>query len=79
MGKKNTAAPDYTPLANASNAAQKRMSQLGQDQLDFAKKQYESNNPLMQDIARKQAAAMDQQMAQQMDQHMDQQMDQQMV
>ena len=64
MGKKNTAAPDYTPLANASNAAQKRMSQLGQDQLDFAKKQYESNNPLMQDIARKQAAAMDQQMAQ---------------
>jgi len=64
MGKKNTAAPDYTPLANASNAAQKRMSQLGQDQLDFAKKQYESNNPLMQDIAKKQAAAMDQQMAQ---------------
>jgi len=64
MGKKNTAAPDYTPLANASNAANERMSQLGQDQLDFAKKQYETNNPLMQDIARKQGLAMDQQMAQ---------------
>jgi len=64
MGKKNTAAPDYTPLANASNAANARMSQLGQDQLDFSKKQYEQNNPLMQDIARKQGLAMDQQMAQ---------------
>ena len=64
MGKKNTAAPDYTPLANASNEAQKRMSQLGQDQLAFSKQQYDQNNPLMQDIARKQAAAMDQQMAQ---------------
>ena len=64
MGKKNTAAPDYTPLANASNAANERMSQLGQDQLDFSKQQYEQNNPLMQDIARKQGLAMDQQMAQ---------------
>ena len=64
MGKKNNEAPDYTPLANASNAANERMSQLGQDQLDFSKKQYEQNNPLMQDIARKQGLAMDQQMAQ---------------
>jgi len=64
MGKKNTAAPDYTPLANASNESQKRMSELGQAQLDFAKKQYDQNNPLMQDIAKKQAASMDQQMAQ---------------
>ena len=64
MGKKNNAAPDYTPLANASNAANAKMSQLGQDQLDFAKKQYETNNPLMQDIARKQGLAMDQQLAQ---------------
>ena len=64
MGKKNTAAPDYTPLANASNESQKRMSELGQAQLDFAKQQYETNNPLMQDIARKQGLAMDQQMAQ---------------
>lgn len=64
MGKKNTAAPDYTPLANASNAANAKMTALGQDQLDFAKKQYETNNPLMQDIARKQGLAMDQQLAQ---------------
>jgi len=64
MGKKNTAAPDYTPLANASNESQKRMSELGQAQLDFAKEQYETNNPLMQDIARKQGLMMDQQMEQ---------------
>jgi len=64
MGKKNTAAPDYTPLANASKAANEKMGQLGQDQLDFAKKQYETNNPIMQDIARKQGLMMDQQMSQ---------------
>jgi hypothetical protein len=64
MGKKNTAAPDYTPLSNASNAAAEKMGQLGQDQLDFAKKQYEQNNPLMRDIANKQGLMMDQQMAQ---------------
>jgi len=64
MGKKNTAAPDYTPLANASNAANAKMTALGQSQLDFAKQQYEQNNPLMQDIAKKQGLAMDQQLAQ---------------
>ena len=64
MGKKNTAAPDYTPLANASNAANAKMTELGQAQLDFAKQQYETNNPLMQDIAKKQGLAMDQQLAQ---------------
>ena len=64
MGKKNTAAPDYTPLANASNAANAKMTELGQAQLDFAKQQYETNNPLMQDIARKQGLAMDQQLSQ---------------
>jgi len=64
MGKKNTAAPDYTPLANASNAANAKMTELGQAQLDFAKQQYETNNPLMQEIAKKQGLAMDQQLAQ---------------
>ena len=64
MGKKSSNAPDYTPLANASNAANERMSELGQAQLDFAKQQYETNNPLVQDIARKQGLAMDQQLAQ---------------
>jgi hypothetical protein len=40
------------------------MTALGQSQLDFAKQQYEQNNPLMQDIAKKQGLAMDQQLAQ---------------
>jgi len=64
MGKKSNDAPDYTPLANASTAAANKMSALGQQQLDFAKQQYQQNNPLMQEIAKKQGLAMDQQLAQ---------------
>ena len=64
MGKKSNDAPDYTPLANASTAAANKMSALGQQQLDFAKLQYEQNNPIMQEIAQKQGLAMDQQLAQ---------------
>ena len=64
MGKKSNDAPDYTPLANASAAANEKMTALGQEQLDFAKKQYEENNPIMQEIAQKQGLAMDQQLAQ---------------
>jgi|11_taG_2_1085331.scaffolds.fasta_scaffold28241_2 hypothetical protein len=64
MSKKGNDAPDYTPLANASQAAADKMSALGQEQLDFAKLQYEENNPLMQEIAKKQGLAMDQQLAQ---------------
>ena len=64
MSKKGNDAPDYTPLANASQAAADKMGALGQDQLDFAKKQYDENNPLMQEIARKQGLAMDQQLTQ---------------
>ena len=64
MGKKSNDAPDYTPLANASAAANEKMTALGQQQLDFAKTQYEQNNPLMQEIAKKQGLAMDQQLSQ---------------
>jgi len=64
MGKKSNDAPDYTPLANASAAANEKMTALGQQQLDFAKQQYETNNPLMQEIAKKQGLAMDQQLSQ---------------
>ena len=64
MSKKGNDAPDYTPLANASQAAADKMSALGQEQLDFAKLQYEQNNPIMQEIAQKQGLAMDQQLAQ---------------
>jgi len=64
MGKKSNDAPDYTPLANASAAANEKMAALGQQQLDFAKQQYDQNNPIMQDIAKKQGLAMDQQLSQ---------------
>jgi hypothetical protein len=64
MGKKSNDAPDYTPLANASNAASEKMSALGQQQLDFAKQQYADNAPLMKDIANQQKLAMEQQLAQ---------------
>ena len=64
MGKKNNEAPDYTPLANASKAAADTMGKLGQDQLDFAKLQYDENAPLMKDIATQQKLAMEQQLAQ---------------
>ena len=64
MSKKGNDAPDYAPLANASNAAAEKMGALGQEQLDFAKLQYEQNNPLMQDIAQKQGLMMDQQKTQ---------------
>ena len=64
MGKKSNDAPDYTPLANASAAANEKMTALGQQQLDFAKQQYDENNPMMQEIAKKQGLAMDQQLAQ---------------
>ena len=64
MGKKSNDAPDYTPLANASAAANEKMTALGQQQLDFAKQQYDQNNPMMQEIAKKQGLAMDQQLSQ---------------
>ena len=64
MGKKSNDAPDYTPLANASNAAADKMAALGQQQLDFSKQQYDENAPLIRDIATKQGLMMDQQMAQ---------------
>jgi len=64
MGKKNVEAPDYAPLANASNAAAEKMTALGQDQLAFSKQQYADNAPLMKDIATQQKLAMEQQLAQ---------------
>lgn len=65
MGKKsNPAPPDYTPLAEASAEAAKIMGDLGQQQLDFAKLQYEQNSPILKEIANMQMAAQQQQMDQ---------------
>jgi len=64
MSKKGNDAPDYAPLANASNAAADKMAALGEKQLAFSQQQYDENAPLMKDIAQKQGLMMDQQMAQ---------------
>jgi len=64
MGKKNTEAPDYAPLAAASEKAATVMGDLGQQQIDFSQKMYDENAPLMKDIATQQKLAMEQQLAQ---------------
>ena len=64
MSKKGNDAPDYAPLANASQAAADKMAALGEKQLAFSQQQYDENAPLMKDIATKQGLMMDQQMAQ---------------
>ena len=62
--KKDSAAPDYTALAQASENAAKTMADLGYAELDFAREMYDENAPFLQGIATKQAAMMDQQMSQ---------------
>lgn len=52
--KKDSAAPDYTPLANASEESNKIMAELGQQQLDFAKQQYADSLPMYQDLVAQQ-------------------------
>jgi hypothetical protein len=64
MSKKNTAAPDYSDLANASKGSAQLMEGLGRDQLAFSKKQYEENAPLLQEIGTAQKDSMAQQMQQ---------------
>jgi len=59
--KKNSAAPDYGPLAQASKEAAAIMAGVANDQLAFGKLQYEESKPFLQDIARAQTAAMEQQ------------------
>ena len=64
MGKTTIAAPDYTPLTEASNEAARIQAKLGREQLDFAKQQYDRSAPILEGIARQQMAAQDEQMAQ---------------
>lgn len=64
MGKSNPAPPDYTPLANASREAAQIMAGLGREQLSFAREQYNSAAPVMQEIAGLQMDAQRQQMEQ---------------
>ena len=64
MGKKSNDAPDYAPLAAASEKAANVMAGLGEKQLAFSQQQYDENAPLMKDIATQQKLAMEQQLAQ---------------
>ena len=64
MGKSNPAPPDYTPLANASKEAAQVMAGLGREQLQFARQQYNTNAPILRDIAQQQMAAQAEQMNQ---------------
>ena len=64
MGKKNTEAPDYAPLAAASEKAATIMGDLGQQQIDFSQQMYDENSPLMKEIAEQQKLAMEQQLSQ---------------
>jgi len=65
MGKSNpTPAPDYQPLADASRAAMESQTQLGRDQLAFAREQYDRSAPILEGIANQQMTAQSEQMAQ---------------
>jgi len=64
MGKKSNEAPDYAPLAAASDKAATIMGDLGQQQIDFSQKMYDENSPLMKEIATQQKLAMEQQLSQ---------------
>jgi hypothetical protein len=64
MGKKSNEAPDYAPLAAASDKAATIMGDLGQQQIDFSQQMYDENSPLMKEIAEQQKLAMVQQLSQ---------------
>ena len=64
MGKSNPPPPDYTPLAEASAESARIMGDLGRQQLDFARQQYDDNAPILRGIADQQMAAQRQQMEQ---------------
>ena len=54
LEKKNSKAPDYGPLAQASKEAAQIMSDLGYEQLDFARQQYDEMSPLLKSITQQQ-------------------------
>ena len=64
MGKNTVEAPDYAPLANASAEAARIQSELGREQLAFARDQYERTAPMLESIANQQMQAQAEQMDQ---------------
>jgi hypothetical protein len=57
-------APDYGPLADASVESAQIMADLGREQLDFNRDQFETYSPLVQGIANQHIASQGQQMDQ---------------
>ena len=64
MGKNTVEAPDYAPLADASAEAARIQSELGREQLAFARDQYERTAPMLESVANQQMRAQDEQMQQ---------------
>ena len=64
MGKNTVEAPDYAPLADASAEAARIQSELGREQLAFARDQYERTAPMLESIANQQMQAQAEQMDQ---------------
>lgn len=64
FNKKNSKAPDYGPLAQASKEAAEIMANLGYEQLDFSRQQYDELSPLLRQITDQQMAIADETAAQ---------------
>lgn len=67
MGGKSAQAPDYSQLAAVSREAVGVARDLGQQQIDFSREQYEYLQPLMTEVAEGQIAAQQQQLEQAQD------------
>lgn len=61
MGKSSPDPPDYRPLAQASEEAARIGAELGREQLEFARVQYQDAKPFLQRIASAQEGMMQQQ------------------
>jgi len=66
-GKSSPPPPNYAPMQAASDHAANLSYDLGQQQIDFAKQQYNDIKPIATGIANQQVAAQDQQMNQAQD------------
>jgi len=67
MGGKSSSAPDYTELAAVSREAVDVARDLGQQQIDFSREQFEYLSPILTEVAQGQIAAQQQQLAQAQD------------
>jgi len=59
--KKDSKPPDYTPMAQASEAAARISADLGRERLAFERDVYKDNKPVIQGIAKTQMAMLDEQ------------------